>query len=215
MNKTLSAKATINDFNEFIDVITHEEHLTKDNAMALVKDYDVIMDGLDNPKSRYILNDACVLNNKPLVSGSALKWEGMASVYNHSGSSCYRCVYPTPTPAKLVTNCADGGVIGMIPGIIGQLEALEIVKIILGEDGVLSNKMVYFNGKTSNFKTFKLRGKQKNCVVCGDNPSITDTADYDYDSLCPAPACSLVDVVKLPEKNDLTGNSFPFMCFSE
>lgn len=101
-----------------------------------------------------------MLNNKPMVSGSALKWEGMVSVYNYKGSSCYRCVYPKPTPAKLVTNCADGGVIGMIPGIIGQLEALEIVKIILGEKGVLSNRMLFFNGKTSTFKNCVLRGKQ-------------------------------------------------------
>jgi len=95
-----------------------------------------------------------------MVSGSALKWEGMVSVYNYQGSSCYRCVYSKPTPAKLVTNCADGGVIGMIPGIIGQLEALEIVKIILGEKGVLSNRMLFFNGKTSTFKNCVLRGKQ-------------------------------------------------------
>lgn len=90
MNKTLSAKETLNDFNEFVNVIPIQEHLTKENAMDLVKDYDIIMDGLDNPKARYILNDACVLNNKPMVSGSALKWEGMVSVYNHNGSSCYR-----------------------------------------------------------------------------------------------------------------------------
>ena len=203
MNKTLSAKATINDFNEFVNVVTIEEHLTKDNAMDLVKDYDIIMDGLDNPKSRYILNDACVLNNKPLVSGSALKWEGMVSVYNYKDSSCYRCVYPTPTPAKLVTNCADGGVIGMIPGIIGQLEALEIMKIILGEEGVLSNKMLFFNGKTSTFKKFTLRGKQKDCIVCGENATIKDTKDYDYNVLCPPQACSLVDSVTLPVKNDV------------
>ncbi|CAI2371710.1 unnamed protein product [Moneuplotes crassus] len=203
INKTVSAKETISDFNEFVKVITVEEHLTKDNAEDLVKDYDIIMDGLDNPKARYILNDACVLHGKPMVSGSALKWEGMVSVYNYKDSSCYRCVYPTPTPAKLVTNCADGGVIGMIPGIIGQLEALEIVKLILGEEGVLTNKMLFFNGKTSTFKKFTLRGKQVDCPVCGENPSIRVVADYDYDALCPAPACSLVDSVKLPKENDV------------
>lgn len=204
MNKTLSAKATINDFNEFVNVIPIQEHITKDNIMDIVKEYDIVMDGLDNPKARYILNDACVLHNVPMVSGSALKWEGMVSVYNYKGSSCYRCVYPTPTPAKLVTNCADGGVIGMIPGIIGQLEALEIMKIILGEEGVLYNKMLYFNGKNATFKKFNLRGKQSDCIVCGENPTIRTTTEYDYEELCPTPPCNLLDVIQLPVKNDLT-----------
>ena len=208
MKKTLSAKATINDFNEFVNVKTVEEHLTQDNAMDIVKDYDIVMDGLDNPKARYILNDAWVFNGKPMVSGSALKWEGMVSVYNYKGSSWYRWVYPEPTPAKLVTNWADGGVIGMIPGIIGQLEALEIVKIILGEEGVLTNKMLFFNGKTSTFKKFTLRGKQTDCVVWGESPTFKSTEEYDYEALCPAPACNLVESIKLPKENDVGVKEF-------
>ena len=206
MNKALSAKETINDFNEFVNVIPIQEHMTKDNIMDIIKDYDIVMDGLDNPKSRYILNDAWVLSGKPMVSGSALKWEGMVSVYNYKGSSCYRWIYPTPTPAKLVTNWADGGVIGMIPGIIGQLEALEIVKIILGEEDILTNKMLFFNGKTSTFKKFNLRGKQPSWIIWGENPTIIDITQYDYDELCPTPPWSLVDVVKIPSEKDKTVN---------
>lgn len=204
MNKALSAKLTINDFNEFVNVIPYQKHMTKENIIEIIKNYDIVMDGLDNPKSRYILNDAWVLSGKPLVSGSALKWEGMVSVYNYKGSSCYRWIYPTPTPAKLVTNCADGGVIGMIPGIIGQLEALEIVKIILGEENVLSNKMLFFNGKASTFKTFNLRSRQTNWAVWGDSPTIKDIVQFDYDELCPTPAWSLVDIVKIPSEKDKT-----------
>lgn len=136
MNKTLSAKTSISQFNRHVKVITFETRLTNQNAQEIVggQDFkwDVVMDGSDNPGTRYLINDVCCINKVPLVSGSALQWEGQISVLNYEGGPCYRCLYPQPTPPQCVTNCSDGGVIGMVPGLIGQLQAVEIVKILIG-----------------------------------------------------------------------------------
>ena len=135
MNKTQSAKVAISKFNRFTKVVTFETRLTNENASDIIGskeyDWDIVMDGSDNAGTRYLINDACVIYGKPLVSGSALKWEGQITVLNYKNGPCYRCLYPNPPPAIAVTSCSDGGVVGMVPGLIGQMQAIEIVKIIL------------------------------------------------------------------------------------
>ena len=150
VNKTLSAKTTIGQFNKYTKVVTYEERITTENAFRIfggdVK-WDLVMDGTDNAATRYLINDVCVLLKLPLVSGSALQWEGQITVLNYKNGPCYRCLYPQPPPAAAVTNCSDGGVIGMVPGIIGQMQAVEIVKIILDMplENILWQRMIFFD----------------------------------------------------------------------
>lgn len=121
MHKTQSAKTAMNLFNRHVNVVTYETHLTSQNAKEIVADWDIVMDGSDNAKARYLINDICMILKKPLVSGSALQWEGQITVYGYKEGPCYRCLFPSPPPPETVTNCSDGGVIGMIPGMIGTL----------------------------------------------------------------------------------------------
>lgn len=186
MHKTLSAKKQIAMFNRHVEVVTYETHLTPQNAREIVQDWDIVMDGSDNAKARYLINDICMILKKPLVSGSALQMEGQITVYGYKGGPCYRCMFPQPPPAHTVTNCADGGVLGVVPGIIGNLEALEIVKIILGfaEDQILTKRMVFFDAASMKFRNVKLRERNAKCSVCGDEPTLTDPAQFDYDDFC-------------------------------
>lgn len=142
------------------------------------------MDGSDNAPTRYLISDACVRAGKPLVSGSALQWEGQCTVYNYKGGPCYRCLFPVPPPAYTVTNCSDGGVLGMVPGLIGQIQAIEIVKIILQLGQVLSQKMVLFDALEMRFRNVKIRGRNPNCAACGDDPTVLDVSKFDYDDFC-------------------------------
>lgn len=198
MNKTESAALTISTFNEFCQVKCYKEHLTPQNAATIISDgWDIIMDGSDNAKTRYLINDTCMILHKPLVSGSALKWEGQLTIYGYQDGPCYRCLFPIPTPAHCVQNCSDGGVVGMIPGIIGQLQALEIVKLILGrkDEEVLCKRMVLFDGLRGTFKTVKIRGKREDCAVCGKNPTVTDVKDFDYDAFVGTPKCDITEKI--------------------
>ena len=144
------------------------------------------MDGSDNAATRYLISDACVRAGLPLVSGSALQWEGQVTVYNFQGGPCYRCLFPQPPPAKTMTSCSDGGVIGMVPGLIGQIQALEVLKIVLGlgKEQVLTQRMVLFDALNMTFRNVKIRGKMKDCVACGENPTVKDVALIDYEEFC-------------------------------
>ena len=148
------------------------------NAMEILKNYDVVVDATDNVATRYLVNDACVLLKKPLVSGSALMLEGQLTVYNFKGGPCYRCIFPHPPPAETVQNCGDGGVLGAITGVIGSLQSMEVVKILLNHDQVLAGKLLLYDGAACSFRTIKLRGKKEKCAVCGENPTITELIDY-------------------------------------
>lgn len=141
--------------------------------MDIISKYDVILDCSDNVATRYLLNDACVLANKPLVSGSALRFEGQLTVYNHNQGPTYRCLFPEPPPPETVTNCSDGGVLGVIPGVIGTLQALEAMKILAGFGSSLSGKMLLFDGYSGTFRTVKLRPRQEKAV------QITKLIDYE------------------------------------
>jgi sulfur-carrier protein adenylyltransferase/sulfurtransferase len=176
--KTESARDRLRDINPHIDIETHETRLTSDNAMALVRNYDIIVDGTDNFPTRYLVNDACVLSGKPNVYGSIFRFEGQASVFWAEQGACYRCLYPEPPPPGLVPSCAEGGVLGVLPGIVGATQATETIKLILGAAGTLVNRLLLFDAWEMKFRELKLR-KDPNCPVCGENATIKELIDYE------------------------------------
>uniref|UniRef100_A0A669BKR0 Adenylyltransferase and sulfurtransferase MOCS3 n=1 Tax=Oreochromis niloticus TaxID=8128 RepID=A0A669BKR0_ORENI len=141
--------------------------------------YDIVADCSDNVPTRYLVNDACVLSGKPLVSASALRMEGQLTVYNYHGGPCYRCLYPVPPPPETVTNCSDGGVLGVVPGIMGCFQALEVLKIASGQGSSCGQQLVMFDAQDARFRLIRLRPKQASCAVCGENPSVTRLVDYE------------------------------------
>ncbi len=164
--------------NPEIDIETHGARLTRENALAVIANYDVVIDGTDNFPTRYLVNDACVLLKKPYVYGSILRFDGQVSVFDARRGPCYRCLFREPPPPGLVPNCAEGGVLGVLPGIIGSLQALEAVKLLAGVGDPLIGRLVLFDGLTMRFRELKLK-KQPDCPLCGDHPSITGLIDYE------------------------------------
>uniref|UniRef100_A0A8C6SPJ0 Adenylyltransferase and sulfurtransferase MOCS3 n=1 Tax=Neogobius melanostomus TaxID=47308 RepID=A0A8C6SPJ0_9GOBI len=162
-------------------VLTYLELASSLFSISLTYDfmYDIVADCSDNVPTRYLVNDACVLSGKPLVSASALRMEGQLTVYNYCGGPCYRCLYPVPPPPETVTNCSDGGVLGVVPGIMGCLQALEVLKIASGRGSSCGQQLVMFDALETRFRSIKLRPKQTKCAVCGENPSITQLVDYE------------------------------------
>lgn len=194
MHKALSAKLSCLNINSNIQCDAFLEGFTPSNGLDFVKRYDVIVDASDNVGTRYLISDACCIAGKPLVSGSALRWEGQLTVYNYQEGPCYRCMHPQPPPKETVTNCSDGGVLGVVPGIIGCLQALETQKIIVGAGDVLSQRMLLFNGLKSTFRVVRLRGRQTACVSCGDRPLVLDLTRYDPQ----VPACDMIAATAMP-----------------
>ena len=176
--KVSSAKDRLQDINPHIEIETHETKVTSDNALRLFVNYDVIVDGTDNFPTRYLVNDACVLTGKPNVYGSIFRFEGQASVFWAERGPCYRCLYPEPPPPGLVPSCAEGGVLGVLPGIIGAIQANEAIKIILGAPDIMVNRLLLFDAWRMRFRELKLR-KNPDCPVCGTNPTITALIDYE------------------------------------
>ena len=173
-----SAEQTLKEINPFVDIVKHETMLSSENALDILKDYDVIADGTDNFQTRYLVNDACVLLGKPNVYGSIFRFEGQSSVFYAKDGPCYRCLYPEPPPPGLVPSCAEGGVLGVLPGIIGVIQAIETVKLILSEGQPLIGRLVLFNALKMSFRELKLR-KDPACPICGQNPTIHELIDYD------------------------------------
>ncbi len=176
--KIASAKDRLEDINPNTNVEAFETRLTSENALKLFKDFDVIVDGTDNFPTRYLVNDASVLTGKPNVYGSIFRFEGQASVFWAEKGACYRCLYPEPPPPGLVPSCAEGGVLGVLPGIVGSIQANEVIKVILGAEGILLNRLLLFDAWAMNFRQVKLR-KNPDCPVCGDNPTVTELIDYE------------------------------------
>ncbi|MCL5033642.1 MAG: molybdopterin-synthase adenylyltransferase MoeB [Bacteroidetes bacterium] len=193
-SKLDSARETLEGINPHIVIETYETRLLSENALDLFAGYDVIVDGTDNFPTRYLVNDACVLLGKPNVYGSILRFDGQVSVFDAKRGPCYRCLYPAPPPPGLVPSCAEGGVLGVLPGIIGTLQALEVIKLLLGEGEPLIGRLVLFDALKFKFREMKLR-KDPDCPICGDDPSIH--ALIDYEQFCgivkPAPASEKVD----------------------
>src|SRR5712664_3173813 len=176
--KVESARDRLRDINPHIEIETHETRLTSQNALALFANYDVVVDGTDNFPTRYLVNDACVLTGKPNVYGSIFRFEGQASVFWAERGPCYRCLYPEPPPPGLVPSCAEGGVLGVLPGIIGAIQANETIKVILGAPDIMVNRLLLFDAWRMRFRELKLR-KNPDCPVCGDNPTIKELIDYE------------------------------------
>jgi len=176
--KVDSAKARLADLNSSIDVVTYNTRLSSENALEIFKDYDIIVDGTDNFPTRYLANDAAVLLGKPYIYGCILRFEGQASVFYAKEGPCYRCLYPEPPPPGLVPSCAEGGVLGILPGIVGLLQANEVIKLILGIGETLVGRLLLFDALAMKFTELKLR-KDKNCPICGDNPTIKELVDYE------------------------------------
>ncbi|MBI4547474.1 MAG: molybdopterin-synthase adenylyltransferase MoeB [Ignavibacteriae bacterium] len=177
-SKLESAKETIIDINPHVDVETYETRLTSQNALDIMRYYDVIVDGTDNFPTRYLVNDACVLLRKPNVYGSIFRFEGQVSVFDAQRGPCYRCLYPTPPPPGLVPSCAEGGVLGVLPGIIGSLQALETIKLIIGQGDPLVGRLVLFDALKLKFRELKLR-KNAECPICSDHPTMHELIDYE------------------------------------
>jgi len=187
--KTISAKETINGINPNIDVVIHETRISSENALEIISQYDIVVDGTDNFPTRYLTNDACVLLKKPNVYGSIFRFEGQASVFApHLGGPCYRCLYPEPPPPGMVPSCAEGGVLGVLPGIVGTIQATEILKLALGKGSSLVGRLLLFNALDMKFRELKLR-RDPECPICGDKPTITKLIDYEqFCGITPEPA---------------------------
>ncbi len=185
--KIESARDRLHDINPHIQLDTYETRLSSENALALFRDYDIVFDGTDNFPTLYIVNDACVLTGKPNVYGSIFRFEGQASVFWAARGACYRCLYPEPPPPGLVPSCAEGGVLGVLPGIVGAIQANETIKLILGAEGVLVNRLLLFDAWEMRFRELKLK-KDPACPVCGEGATIKGLIDYEeFCGLRPAP----------------------------
>ncbi|MBV9455354.1 MAG: molybdopterin-synthase adenylyltransferase MoeB [Rubrobacter sp.] len=175
--KMESARDRIMDINPNVHIEAYEEALSSENALEIFKDFDIVVDGTDNFPTRYLVNDACVLLKKPNVYGSIFRFEGQASVFYAEEGPCYRCLYPGPPPPGLVPSCAEGGVLGILPGAIGTIQATEAVKLILGIGEPLIGRLLLYDALDMRFREMKLR-KDPSCPVCGENPTVTELIDY-------------------------------------
>jgi adenylyltransferase/sulfurtransferase len=178
-NKTASAVEMMKDINPSIDIKTYETSLRSDNAMELLRDYDIVIDGTDNFPTRYLVNDACALLDKPNVYGSIFRFEGQATVFWASRGPCYRCLYPEPPEPGTVPSCAEGGVLGVLPGVVGTIQATEAVKLIIGQGDPLIGRLLLFDALKMKFRELKLR-KDPKCPLCGQNKTVTELIDYEF-----------------------------------
>jgi molybdopterin/thiamine biosynthesis adenylyltransferase/rhodanese-related sulfurtransferase len=188
-SKAESAKETIHGINPHCEVVIHNTRISSENALDLIRPYDIVVDGTDNFPTRYLTNDACVILKKPNVYGSIFRFEGQASVFApHLGGPCYRCLYPEPPPPGMVPSCAEGGVLGVLPGIIGCIQATEILKLAIGKGTSLVGRLLLFNALDMKFRELKLR-RDPACPVCGDHPTIKELIDYEvFCGIEPTPA---------------------------
>ena len=175
--KTEAARSRLTNLNPDVQITSYETKLTSANALELFKDYDVVVDGTDNFPTRYLVNDACILLGKPNVYGSIFRFEGQVTVFGMPDGPCYRCLYPEPPPPGLVPSCAEGGVLGVLPGIVGSLQALETIKLIIGKGDLLEGRLVLFDALAMKFRELKLR-KNPHCPMCGTHRKIHELIDY-------------------------------------
>jgi adenylyltransferase/sulfurtransferase len=193
--KLLSAMERIHDINPHVQVDGYEVPLTSANALEIIEPYDIVIDGTDNFPTRYLTNDACVLLGKPNVYGSIFRFEGQASVFYAKEGPCYRCLFPEPPPPGLVPSCAEGGVLGVLPGTIGAIQATEAIKLIIGRGESLVGRLLLYDALSMTFDEVFLR-KNPNCPVCGENPTVTELIDYEQFCGMPAHDRSLYGAVE-------------------
>ena len=216
-SKLASAKDTLHNLNPHVNVITHEVALSSANALDLFRGYDVVVDGTDNFPTRYLVNDACVLLGIPNAYGSIFRFEGQASVFGTKDGPCYRCLYPEPPPPGLVPSCAEAGVLGILPGLIGTIQATETVKLILGMGQTLAGRFLIYDAMKMRFRELTLR-KDPDCPVCGTHPTVTALIDYDqFCGVAPsqAPAAAgpdaMNDITPLELKARIDAGTRPFV----
>ncbi len=178
MLKTESAKKTIEALNPDVNVTLYNERLDSSNIMSLIENYDYIVDGSDNFPTRYLVNDACVMKNKTLVHGSIYRFEGQVTVFKPFDGPCYRCLYPEPPPPGMVPNCQEGGVLGVLAGVIGNLQVVEVLKLVIGIGETLIGKLLIYDALNTEFRNLRLR-RDANCPVCSENPTIKELVDYE------------------------------------
>lgn len=177
MPKVESAKRTFEALNPDVKIIAIKERITKDNIIDLIKDYDIVVDGSDNFPTRYLVNDACIMLRKPLVSGAILRFEGQVTTIIPKEGHCYRCLFEEPPPPGLVPSCQEAGVLGILPGVVGALQATEVIKLILGKGEVLKNELLIYNALNTTFRKVKVK-RNPDCPVCSDDPRIKELIDY-------------------------------------
>jgi sulfur-carrier protein adenylyltransferase/sulfurtransferase len=199
--KIESARDRIAEINPNVQVIPHETRLTSDNALEIMRDYDVVVDGTDNFPTRYLVNDACALLGKPNVYGSIFRFEGQVSVFWAAKGPCYRCLFREPPPPGMVPSCAEGGVLGVLPGIIGTLQASEAIKVVLGIGQPLIGRLQMFDALAFRWRELKLR-KDPNCPVCGENPTLTELIDYEQ--FCGIPQARAAEAAEQAEVREMT-----------
>jgi len=214
-SKLASAKDTLHNLNPHVNVITHEVALSSANALDLFRGYDVVVDGTDNFPTRYLVNDACVLLGIPNAYGSIFRFEGQASVFGTKDGPCYRCLYPEPPPPGLVPSCAEAGVLGILPGLIGTIQATETVKLILGMGQTLAGRFLIYDAMKMRFRELTLR-KDPDCPVCGTHPTVTALIDYDqFCGVAPAqaatPTSDMSDMTVLELKARIDAGTAPFI----
>jgi adenylyltransferase/sulfurtransferase len=176
--KCLSAKETMEGINPDVRVIAHDQRLTAENVLDVMADYDIVLDGSDNFPTRYLVNDACVMTGKPLSHGSILRFEGQAMTILPRQGPCYRCIYPEPPPPGAIPSCQEAGVLGVTAGIVGLIQATEVVKMILGLGGLLAGRLLLYNGLNMTFRELRVR-RRSDCAVCSEHPTIIELIDYE------------------------------------
>ena len=202
--KLQSAKERLEALNPEVKIETYQTQLTSKNALDLFRPYDIILDGTDNFPTRYLVNDACVILGKPNAYGSIFRFEGQASVFATKGGPCYRCLYPEPPPPGLVPSCAEGGVLGVLPGVIGTIQATEAIKLLLGVGEPLIGRFLIYDALRMRFRELKLR-RNPECPVCGDRPTVRELIDYEqFCGLAPTPTQARPGTVTLPPELETT-----------
>jgi len=186
-SKVISAKETLEAYNPDVIVDVHEKPIDSSNAMEIIKDYDVVINGADNFPTRYLICDATFFSKKALVDGSILSFDGQVTTYV-PGSNCYRCIFPDPPPPGSVPSCSEAGVIGALPGLVGSIQAIETIKYLIGVGDVLAGRMILIDALSMEFRTVKIR-KNESCVLCGKTPSVTELIDYEL--FCGMPAVEI------------------------
>ncbi|MSS70326.1 MAG: molybdopterin-synthase adenylyltransferase MoeB [Candidatus Latescibacteria bacterium] len=176
--KTQSAMETLSELNPGCRIVPYQTRLSSENVMEVIRDYDIVVNGCDNFPTRYLLNDACVFLKKPIVDGSIFRFEGQATVYKPGEGPCYRCLYPEPPPPGMVPSCADAGVLGVLPGMVGVIQATEVIKLLIGQGQPLVGRLLIYDALEMSFRTLKVR-RNVDCPVCGEHPTIKELIDYE------------------------------------
>ncbi|MFQ5581241.1 MAG: molybdopterin-synthase adenylyltransferase MoeB [Mariprofundaceae bacterium] len=200
-SKVESARDKLIGINPHLEVKLHGEGIRRDNVREIVRGYDMVIDGTDNFPTRYLVNDACVLEGKPLIYASIFQFEGQVTVFNHADGPCYRCLYPEPPPPGLVPSCAEGGVLGVLPGVIGVIQATEAVKIILGKGRTLSGRLMLYDALDMHFREVNLR-RDPACPACGEHPTIHEIVEYEQ--FCGLPPTETTEEEEVLADYDIT-----------